>query len=126
MEDIKMIENICNVFIFVSDQNKAKEFWTKKVGFEVRTESKMGKDNLWIEVVPKNGNTTITLYPKSLRADAQPSKSVITFFTNDIQKTYDELSSKGVVFTSEPKNLGYGIFAEFCDEDGNTFSLKQV
>ena len=30
-----MIKNLCNVFIFVKDQNKAKEFWSKKMGFKI-------------------------------------------------------------------------------------------
>lgn len=121
-----MIENICNVFVFVSDQHKAKKFWTEKVGFEVKCEHKMGKDNFWLEVCPKNGSTTLALYPKSMRENATTSNNVITFFTNDIQKTYKELSLNGVKFTNEPKSLGYGIFTEFYDEDGNLFSLKQV
>lgn len=120
-----MIDHVCNIFTFVEDQEKAKKFWTEKVGFEVKCSQPMGK-YLWLEVVPKGSQTSIVLYPKSSRENAQKSESIITFFTKDIQKTYEELSSKGVKFTKEPENTGFGIFTEFYDEDGNIFSLKQV
>lgn len=121
-----MIENICNVFIFVDNQENAKKFWTKKIGFEIKIDTPMQDNYSWIEVVPKTGQTTLVLYPKALRKDFKTSDSTITFFTKDIEKTFDELSSKGVKFSKKPENTGFGIFTEFYDEDGNTFSLKQV
>lgn len=120
-----MIKNLCNVFIFVEDQEKAKCFWCEKLGFKVKSEDKMG-DHKWLEVSPECGDTTLVLYPKCLRENTHKVDSTITFFTDDIQFTYKELSSKGVKFTGEPHNTGYGIFTEFEDEDGNKFSLKQV
>ncbi len=120
-----MINNLCNVFTFVKDQEKSKEFWCNKLGFMVRTESPMGKFK-WIEVAPNMDGTSIVLYPESLHDNPHKYESTITFFTNDIKSTYNELSSKGVKFKKEPHDTGYGIFAEFYDEDGNVFSLKQV
>lgn len=121
-----MIKNICNIFVFVEDQEKAKKFWCEKVGFKVKEEIPMGNNNDWLEVVPPEGGTSLVLFPKSMREDSSTSKSIITFFTENINKTYEDLSLNGVKFSKKPYNTGYGLFTEFEDEDGNTFSLKEV
>jgi predicted enzyme related to lactoylglutathione lyase len=43
--------------------------------------------------------------------------------TDDVQKTYEELSARGVVFTQEPASRPYGLEAIFRDDSGNWFSL---
>lgn len=120
-----MIKNLCNVFIFVEDQEKAKNFWCDKIGFKLKIEEDMGEYK-WLEVSPPFGDTSLVLYPKCLRENSPKSHSTITFFTDDIKSTYKELLSKGVKFKGEPKDTGYGIFTDFEDENGNIFSLKQV
>ena len=47
------------------------------------------------------------------------------FECNDIYATYEELKTKGVVFTQPPKEQFYGIEAIFRDDSGNWFSLGQ-
>jgi predicted enzyme related to lactoylglutathione lyase len=45
--------------------------------------------------------------------------------TDDIKKTFEKLSAKGVVFLQEPVERPYGIEAVFRDDSGNWFSLSQ-
>jgi len=45
--------------------------------------------------------------------------------TDDIRKTFDELSARGVEFTQEPESRPYGVEALFRDDSGNWFSLTQ-
>ena len=47
------------------------------------------------------------------------------FECKDIYATYEELKSKGVEFTKEPKKEFYGIEALFKDDSGNWFSRGQ-
>jgi predicted enzyme related to lactoylglutathione lyase len=47
------------------------------------------------------------------------------FETADCQKTFEELSAKGVTFLQEPAERPYGIEALFRDDSGNWFSLTQ-
>ncbi|MDG6998739.1 MAG: VOC family protein, partial [Nitrososphaerota archaeon] len=42
---------------------------------------------------------------------------------DDIQKTYAELSGKGVKLTVKPRDDGWGLYAMFKDPDGNVFWL---
>ena len=90
-----MIKNLCNVFIFVKDQNKAKEFWSKKMGFKIKEDIQIEGKYTWTEVIPQEGTTSLVLYPKSLRTDSKKSYKEITFFTDDIQSTYNDFYSLG-------------------------------
>jgi L-asparaginase/Glu-tRNA(Gln) amidotransferase subunit D len=45
--------------------------------------------------------------------------------TDDIQKTFEELSARGVEFVQEPESRPYGVEALFRDDPGNWFSLTQ-
>ena len=45
--------------------------------------------------------------------------------TDDVQKAFEELSARGVVFTQEPAERPYGIEALLRDDSGNWFSLVQ-
>ena len=46
--------------------------------------------------------------------------------TNDCQKSYEELTARGVEFTEEPEDRPYGIDAGFRDPSGNSFRLTQA
>ncbi|MGE5141039.1 MAG: VOC family protein [Rudaea sp.] len=45
--------------------------------------------------------------------------------TDDVQKTYEELESKGIEFPKPPTKEFYGIEAVFRDGCGNWFSLTE-
>jgi predicted enzyme related to lactoylglutathione lyase len=52
---------------------------------------------------------------------------VRTAITDDCRRTYDELTAKGVVFVTEPKQTGSGgTDAAFDDGCGNLISLYQA
>jgi predicted enzyme related to lactoylglutathione lyase len=48
----------------------------------------------------------------------------IAFVADDVQRTYDELSAKGVEFSMPPKTEHWGTAAIFKDADGNQFVLS--
>jgi lactoylglutathione lyase len=45
---MNMISSIATVAVYVDDQQKAKDFWTNKVGFEVYAEFPMGPNAHWL------------------------------------------------------------------------------
>ena len=47
------------------------------------------------------------------------------FSTDNAQKSYEELKSRGVEFTQEPTEQPYGIDAGFRDPSGNHFRMAQ-
>ncbi len=48
------------------------------------------------------------------------------FATDDVQRSYEELKSRGVEFQQEPTEQPYGIDAGFRDPSGNQMRMAQL
>ncbi len=133
-----MITRLSHATIYVKDQEAAKEFYTKKLGFEVRTDVTMDAFR-WLTVGPKNQpDLEIVLMNPGGGSmfDAETAKRIFelmdrgamgagVFETENCKKTYEELKAKGVEFLSAPEERPYGVEATFKDNSGNWFSLTQ-
>src|SRR5579871_3738548 len=100
-----MITALGSVCIYVTDQDKAKAFYTEKLGFEVHTDAPMGESR-WIAVAPPGAQTEVILYKldsnwEHYREVLGKSQS-LTFFVDDIAATAADLKAKGVRVTQEP------------------------
>jgi predicted enzyme related to lactoylglutathione lyase len=119
-----VIRKIATAAVYVDDQRKAVEFWTKEVGFEFHREKPMGPQASWIEVGPQGAESCLVIYPKSMMEDWAERKPSIVFECDDIEKTYEEMHERGVQFTQPPKEMPWGPFAIFVDPEGNWFGLR--
>lgn len=134
-----MISKLSHATIYVNDQKRALEFYTTQLGFEVRTDFTMEGGFRWLTVGPKGQpDLEIILYAigsggmmdetASAHLKAILDKGVMgagVFETPDCQKTYEELSGKGVEFIQPPQARPYGVEAIFKDGCGNWYSLTQ-
>jgi lactoylglutathione lyase len=127
-----MIEYVGTVSVYVSDQQRAKDFYVNKLGMELRTDAELypGAPSRWIAVAPKGAKTEIILYLpdenwEHYKAVVGKSQS-ITLSTSDVQATYDELMAKGVEFVSAPETQPWGTFATLKDSEGNQILLVQT
>jgi lactoylglutathione lyase len=118
-----MIGPIKTVGVYVQDQQKALEFYTAKLGFEVRRELPMGPAGTWIEISPPGAQTCLVLYPRSMMPDWHQRKSSVVFHCADIENTCRRLEAEGVPITTPPRVMPWGMFAMFVDLDGNEFGL---
>lgn len=123
-----MITKIYSTSIIVRDQERALDFYVNTLGFRKVDDAEFGEGQRWLVVVPGNAETGLTL---SLPTDVGQGEeaigkdSGIAFVTNDIDKTYAELSAKGVKFTGPPEQMPWGDKAtSFSDPDGNSFFLS--
>jgi catechol 2,3-dioxygenase-like lactoylglutathione lyase family enzyme len=142
-----MITKLSHTSFFVTDQQKAYDFYVNKLGFKVHTDVTMDAGPCeeggepqpayrWLTVTaPEQPDLEIILMPavgleKELIAaiNLLLEKGVMgagVFHTPDCRATYEELKAKGVVFKSEPKEVFYGIECIMTDGCGNWFSLTQ-
>jgi len=74
----------------VNDMQKAKEFYNGKLGIEV-SENEMGILTLHI-----SGGSKIIIYPKPNHVPA--TFTILNFPVADVEKTVDELISRGITF----------------------------
>ena len=49
----------------------------------------------------------------------------ITIATDDIRKSFEELRSRGVEFTSDVLEFPWGCVAQFQDPDGNRLQIRE-
>lgn len=119
-----MIKQIATVGVYVESQERALEFWTARVGFELRRNQPMGPGASWLEVAPPGAQSCLVLYPRALMATWAEHKPAIVFECEDIRGTAERMAANGVKFTEEPKEMSWGTFAKFVDLDGNEFILK--
>ena len=120
--------------IFVDDQDRARDFYTGKLGFEVHTDAGYDVAQRWLTVVsperPDGPQLLLELADgPSLdfqRAIRQGGKPAITLTTHDIQRDYEALVAKGVEFSMPPTKMEYGgTDAVFDDTCGNRIGLHQ-
>lgn len=124
-----MINAVRKVIIPVEHQERAKEFWTTRIGFDVTQDETFG-DERWIEVSPPGAGPVLVLSP---RPDGQPRPEVpdmlphspVFFTCEDIQQTYRDLSERGVDFPAPPQKMPFGWWSMFTDQDGTRYALGQ-
>ncbi len=106
------------------DQDAALEFWTTRVGFQVATDQPFDDKQRWIELRIPGAETRLVLFTPQGHEDRIGSFSNVTFVADDVQKTYDELTARGVEFVKPPKTEPWGTSAIMKDLDGNVFVIS--
>ena len=126
-----MIDRIGSVSIFVSDQDRAKEFYTKTLGFELREDAPLypGATARWVSVAPPGAETEAILYLPDENWEhyrqVVGKSQALTFTVTDLQALAAELKAKGVKFTQEPDVQPWGTFAQIEDSEGNRLLLVE-
>jgi len=120
--------------VFVNDQAKALEFYTKTLGFVKKADISAGKYR-WLTVVsPEEPNgTQLVLEPNENPAAKSYQESIFKqgipasmFFVDDIQKEFERLKRLGVRFTMEPTKTPGSTIARFDDTCGNLIQITQL
>lgn len=112
-----MLKHIKFITVPVTDQGRALEFYTKKLGLKVFTDQTAG-DMRWIELKMPNGAETMLVLFRQANHQPGPVPAVV-FVTDNVQSTYEELKAKGVEFTQPPKKEHWGEHAILKDSEGN-------
>lgn len=127
-----MINRVGTVSIFVEDQDRAKAFYTEKLGMQLVGDTPLGPgaESRWLAVAPEGAETHIILYKfdenwEHYRSTFQQSQS-LTLQCADIDATYALYKERGVEFLAPPETQFWGRFAMFKDSEGNTLILAQV
>jgi catechol 2,3-dioxygenase-like lactoylglutathione lyase family enzyme len=121
---VDVIKAIKFVGIPVTDQDRALEFYTKKLGFRVVTDQPFDDNQRWIELGIGKSSTGIALFTPEGHASRVGSFSSISFLADDVEATCRELAARGVTFIKEPEKADWGTSAIFADPDGNQFVLS--
>lgn len=124
-----MFKQIDYTMVIVSDMKRSVQFYRDTLGIPLKFESPD-----WTEF--QTGTTTFALHgggvPRQYQDTGDQSKTAgacsIGFNVDDVDKTYEELKAKGVVFVMPPaQREGEGIrLAVGLDPDGLPISFAQM
>lgn len=120
--------------VLVDDQAKALDFYTNKLGFEVKNDVPVG-EHRWLTVVSKDepDGTELLLEPGEHPA-VKPFKTALvedgipftSFQVDDVDAEFERLKTIGVEFTQEPMDAGPTRMAVLDDTCGNLIQLVQM
>jgi catechol 2,3-dioxygenase-like lactoylglutathione lyase family enzyme len=119
-----MIKGIKFVTIPVTDQDRALAFYTEQLGFVVATDQPFDEHQRWIELRIPGADTRVVLFVMEGEPARIGGAQPITFVADDVERTYRELSARGITFTAPPSRYDWGSGAVFSDPDGNKFLIS--
>jgi predicted enzyme related to lactoylglutathione lyase len=128
--------------LYVHDQDEALDFYTRKLGMEVRADVTMSEwaNSRWLTVGPVDQPDfaiVLMAIPGPPVMDGATAEQVrdlmgkglagnIILNTDDCVAIHAELRDRGVEFVEEPEERPYGIDALLRDPSGNRIRLTQV
>ena len=126
---------VAMVSVLVEDPVKAFKYYTEVLGFEelmyapenliaiVKSPLDSQGTYLLLEPIQPSGLEVVKEYKKELYTLGIP---VMSFSSDDILKTTEELKKKGVIFKKDPVKTDFGYEAIFDDSNGNYIQLIQL
>ena len=119
-----MIKKVKFLGIPVADQERALAFYTDKLGLTVMTDQEFTGKQRWIELKIPGADTGISLFTPDGHENRIGTFVNTAFETDSVEKTFQELSAKGVEFLGPPKKEDWGSFVLMKDSEGNTICLS--
>lgn len=125
-----MNRKIKHISLIVNDYDKAIDFYTQKLDFNLIEDTKLSENKRWVLISPK-GNSDFSLLIAKASNDIQKATvgnqsggRVFLFMnTDDFDRDYNRFKKKGIEFVREPKTEPYGKVAVFKDLYGNLWDL---
>ena len=120
--------------IFVNDQARALEFYTKNLGFVKKVDIGAGNYR-WLTVVSPedqsgtqlvlepNNNPSAKSFQESIYKQGIPAKM---FFVDDVHMAHQRLKNTGDKFTMDPTKVTGSTIARFDDTCGNIIQITQL
>lgn len=112
------------VAIPVADVDRAKTFYTERVGFVADHDHRVSDEIRFVQLTPPGSACSIAL-GKGV-TDAPPgSVQGMQMVVPDIHAAHDELAGRGVE-VSDVQEFPWGSFVFFGDPDGNRWAVQQL
>lgn len=124
------------ISIPVRDQEKALQFYTKKLGFIKKKDMPLGGGNRWLTLVSKDDQDGVEILLEPAPLHFEPSKvfqdalleakmPYTQFDVDSVDDEYKRLTDLGVEFSVEPKVYDTVKYAIFYDTCGNNIQIVE-
>ena len=119
------------ISVLVLDQDAAIEFYTRKLGFELREDNSFGESR-WVTIsLPNNSDLTLALElaktadDKAIVGKQGGSHAFLGLDTSDCIGDYKRMKPLGVTFLGEPQSGPWGTGVQCEDLYGNKIFMSQ-
>lgn len=112
------------VNIPVTDVERAKAFYTEKVGFHLDVDQRVNGGLRFVQLTPPGSACSISI-GEGLSNATPGSVRGLQIVVPDIEAAHAELQTRGVD-VSAIEVFPWGSFVFFADPDGNTWAVQQL
>lgn len=125
-----MKQTLIQIALVVDDYDNAIRFYVDKLHFTLLEDTVLSETKRWVRVAPPGSNGCCLLLAKAAsdeqrtRVGNQTGGRVFLFLhTDNLQRDYENLKTKGVTIVREPHAEAYGNVMVFADLYGNLWDL---
>jgi predicted enzyme related to lactoylglutathione lyase len=108
----------------VADIDRAKAFYTEKVGFVADVDQRVSPELRFVQLTPPGSRCSIAL-TEGAHHMAPGSLEGLQLVVDDADAAREELLARGVE-VGEVQEFPWGRFVFFSDPDGNAWAVQQV
>jgi predicted enzyme related to lactoylglutathione lyase len=124
-----MLEKVAYASVFVTDQDRALDFYTNVLGFERKFDNPTPGGPRFLTVGLDGQDFQLVLWPGT-PGQAEPTQGRIpaayTIETGDCRAAVEALTARGVTFESGVLEYPWGYLAGFQDPDGNRLQVREL
>ena len=128
-----MKQRIAQMALVVADYDEAISFYTKKLNFILIEDTVINESKRWVVVAPPGDRGCCLLLAKAVgdeqqsRIGNQTGGRVFLFLhTDNFERDYQDMISKGIEFVREPVVETWGKVAVFKDLYGNLWDFIEA
>ncbi len=112
------------VIVPVTDVDRAKAFYTDKIGFHADFDQQVNENLRFVQLTPPGSACSIAI-GKGITDMPPGSQKGLQMVVEDVRAIREELLKRGAE-VSEVDVQDWGHFVYFSDPDGNRWSLQQL
>ena len=121
-----MLKKVVYVSLFVTDQDRALDFYTNTIGLEKRGDYPTPDGPRFLTVGVKGQDFELVLWP-GIAGRPEAGSASCTLEVEDCRKAFETLKSRGVTFeSSDILEFPWGYVARFRDPDGNLLQVREA
>jgi predicted enzyme related to lactoylglutathione lyase len=113
------------VAVPVSDVDRAKDFYSEQVGFNLDHDHRVNDDIRFVQLTPPGSACSIAIGTGLGELPPPGSAQGLQIVVADVEAARTELVERGVE-ASEVQHFPWGSFVFFSDPDGNGWALQQL
>jgi catechol 2,3-dioxygenase-like lactoylglutathione lyase family enzyme len=111
------------VMVPVTDVDRAKAFYTERVGFHADHDQRVNEQLRFVQLTPPGSACSIAI-GEGITTVA-PGSAHLQIVVSDVHAAHAELAGRGVD-VSDVQVLDWGSFVSFRDPDGNLWAIQQL